>query len=60
MKKRLPKLTLSFESLRVLDLPTAGSFYTASCPTSCQPTCGNPGYAAGFAAQANTIPACCV
>jgi hypothetical protein len=66
MKKRLPKLTLSLESLRVLDGPRlAGMALTdaQTCAPSCAPTCGNPGVAPpgfGVGVQAPGSRACCV
>jgi hypothetical protein len=62
MKKRLPKLTLRSESLRLLDHPTiAGAAVTdaPTCPLSCAPTCGVPGTPA-HAAAGPTGRACCV
>ena len=50
MKKRLPKLALHLESLRVLDAPGLAGAVVATqvntCQTSCAPTCGaSPGAA---------------
>lgn len=63
MKKRLPKLAVRFESLRLLDGPSpAGMAYTDAytCGTSCAPTCGISPATTNGAALANTARACCV
>lgn len=62
MKKRLPKLTLRLESLRLLDGPAVSGGQTAlnTCQTSCQPTCGNPPATTQAAARFATARACCV
>jgi hypothetical protein len=62
MKKRLPKLTLRLESLRLLDGPavSGGQTEANTCPGSCAPTCGNPPATAQVAARFATARACCV
>jgi hypothetical protein len=64
MKKRLPKLTLHFESLRLLDGPSVTGAYAtdaATCPLSCAPTCGASGVAARAPRAAFTANRqCCV
>ena len=61
MKKRLPKLTLRLESLRLLEGPaiSGGQTEANTCAPSCAPTCGNPGGPAQ-AAGLGTLRTCCV
>jgi hypothetical protein len=63
MKKRAPKLTLHFESLRLLDGPTiaGGQTDVNTCPPSCAPTCGIVGIpAAAGVVVALSARNCCV
>jgi hypothetical protein len=60
MRKHGKKLTLNSESLLIMEAPelAVAGYATQTCPTSCQPTCGNIGALAHRAGIAHTGPCC--
>jgi hypothetical protein len=62
MRKHGKRLSLHSESLLVLEAPelAVAGVATQTCPTSCAPTCGNPGALAHRAGIPKTAAACCV